>query len=205
MSFQSFYWIYTCVLLSLAAVRGRVSCDVFWVDAVFALCPVLILVLVVAVRGQTTQNGGSRQLVPAETDRRNDEDCCGTDSLSSGQGLRVRAHTITWEQRWCRAVSQAFVGAAGAALSYWSSALERVATQRYSWWPKTIKDSARLLRKLSANTFCCSFLPAAQSQDGFNSSKFSTAAVTLVQKFWFGPLPSWSGVCKCFCRLYVFA
>lgn len=36
-------------------------------------------------------------------------------------------------------------------------------------------------------------------------SKFSTVAVTLVQKFWFGPLPSWSGVCKCFCRLYVFA
>lgn len=34
-----------------------------------------------------------------------------------------------------------------------------------------IKNSARLLRKLSANTFCCSgsVPPAALSQDGFNS------------------------------------
>lgn len=77
----------TCVLLSLAAVRGHVSCRVFFVEAVFALWPVLILALVLAVRGQAAQEGGSRQLVPAEAAGRNDEGCCGTDTLSSGQGV----------------------------------------------------------------------------------------------------------------------
>lgn len=49
--------------------------------------------------------------------------------------------------------------------------------------------SAWLLRKMSANTFGCSFPPTAQSKDGFNSGMiWSIVAVTLEQKFTFGPL-----------------
>lgn len=196
--------LHTRLLLFLAAVRGRVSCSVFWVDAIFALCPVLILV--VAVRGQTTQNGASRQLVPEETVRWNDEDCCGPDALLSGQGSRVRAHTITWEQRWRRAVSQALVGAARAALSYWSSAPERVATQRCSWWKKSIgplKIQQDCWGNCLQTHLAAHFLQQPRVKMVLVTvlmigSRFATAAATLVQTFGFAPLPS-SGICKGLC------
>lgn len=95
LSFHSLYWVYTCVLLSLAAVRGRVGRDVLWVVAAFALCPVLILVLVVAVGGKATQNGGGGLLVPAATAGWNDEDS----GLVSRKGLCVSAQTPLPETR----------------------------------------------------------------------------------------------------------
>lgn len=95
LSVHSFHWVYTCVLLSLAAVRGRVGRDVLRVAAAFALCPVLILVLVVAVGGEATQNGGGGLLVPAATAGWNDEDS----GLVSRKGLRVSAQTPLPESR----------------------------------------------------------------------------------------------------------
>lgn len=95
LSFHSLYWVYTCVLLSLAAVRGRAGRDVLWVVAAFALWPVLILVLMVAVGGKATQNGGGGLLVPAATAGWND----GDSGLVSRKGLCVSAPTPLPETR----------------------------------------------------------------------------------------------------------
>lgn len=166
---ESWYWISTCVLLSLAAVRGCVRCDVFWVDAVFALCPVLILVLAVAVRGQTAQNWGSSQLVPAETARWNDEHSWGTDTLPSGFTCACTHHYLRAEVvpsggsglcRSCQSRSLILIVSSGAS--------RHTKMQLTKKKHLGIKNSVWLLRKLSVNTFRCSFPPAAQSQDGFN-------------------------------------
>lgn len=45
----------------MAAIRGSVGCNVFWV---IILCSVLLLMLTVTVRGQTTQSGGTVHLSP---------------------------------------------------------------------------------------------------------------------------------------------
>lgn len=127
---ETLHWFSTWVPLSLAAVG---SCGVVRGAAVFALSPVFVLVLVVTLRGQTAQHGDGGHFVPEGTARGNDEVSRGTDHLSSGQGLRVCEHAITWQPRWRLPVSRTFVGADRASVSCWLSALEPVATQRYSW------------------------------------------------------------------------
>lgn len=193
-SFQSLYWVHTCVLLSLAAVRGRVGRDVFWVVAVFALCPLLILVLVVAVRGKATQCGGGGQLAPASNGLMK---WLLTKILVFVNRTRFRCertrHYLRPEValagesglcRSCQSLSLILIVSSGASrhtkIQLMDKSIRALKIQHFI--------SAWLLRKTSANTFHRSFPLADQSKDGFNSE------TDLIHSSSYNNSYSWSGV-----------